>query len=69
MDTVCDIKCSIQLFREFLRKENSTTFEELSPEDLNSHLKFFLQVQGRNKTNDPILNLTPENITPHSGIE
>ena len=22
-----------------------------------------------NKTNDPILNLTPENITQHSGIE
>ena len=24
---------------------------------------------NKNKTNDPILNLTPENITQHSGIE
>ena len=24
---------------------------------------------NNNKTNDPILNLTPENITQHSGIE
>ena len=26
-------------------------------------------LNDRNKTNDPILDLTPENITQHSGIE
>ena len=30
---------------------------------------FWLEDPGDNKTNDPIFNLTPENITQHSGIE
>ena len=44
-NTVRVIKRSVQLFREFLLEERiSLNFEELSPEDLNSHLKFLLQV-------------------------
>ena len=42
-NTVRVIKRSVQLFREFLlEKKISPNFEELSPEDLNSHLKFFV---------------------------
>ena len=42
-NTVRVIKRSVQLFREFLlEKKISPNFEELSPEDLNSHLNFFV---------------------------
>ena len=77
-------RCLLKIANVLFRVNNSRILGELIIEvagqcDFSKGRKAYLirasecharrKAEVRNKTNNPILNLTPENITQHSGIE